>query len=147
LLVASARSTGSVVRFASPQEMHGYWVFFAGVTLASTGSAYYHLAPDDVRLVWDHLPMTIAFPSLVAVVVSEWINVQAGAALIWPLVLLGSASVVYWRWSALAHTDHGLDAVARIAEHLPCYAVESADLRETCSLIGAAFNQGLPGAL
>ena len=27
---------------------------------------------------------------------------RLGSALLWPLVLLGLASVVYWRWSALA---------------------------------------------
>ncbi|MGH7338797.1 MAG: hypothetical protein ACREI7_14545, partial [Myxococcota bacterium] len=62
----------------------------------------YHLAPDDARLVWDRLPMTIAFMSLVAAVVSERIDARWGNVLLWPLVLLGLASVVYWRWSALA---------------------------------------------
>jgi hypothetical protein len=90
------------VRFASPREILPYWVFFAGVALTSAGSAWYHLAPDDARLVWDRLPMTIAFMSLVAAVVSERIDVRIGNLLLWPLVLLGLASVVYWRWSALA---------------------------------------------
>jgi hypothetical protein len=89
-------------RFAAPREFAPYWVFFAGVALTSVGSAWYHLAPDDARLVWDRLPMTIAFMALVAAVVSERISVRAGSALLWPLVLLGLASVVYWRWSALA---------------------------------------------
>jgi len=88
-------------RFASRQEMRPYWVFFLGVALTSAGSAYYHLAPDDARLVWDRLPMTVAFMSLLAAVVSERISVRAGSLLLWPLVLLGLASVVYWRWSAL----------------------------------------------
>ena len=88
-------------RFASRQEMRPYWVFFLGVALTSAGSAYYHLAPDDARLVWDRLPMTIAFMSLVAAVVSERISVRVGSALLWPLVLLGITSVAYWRWSAL----------------------------------------------
>jgi hypothetical protein len=52
--------------------------------------------------VWDRLPMTIAFMSLVSAVVSERISVRIGSALLWPLVLLGLASVAYWRWSALA---------------------------------------------
>lgn len=96
------RASGSSERFAAPREMRPYWVFFAGVALTSAGSAWYHLAPDDARLVWDRLPMTIAFMSLVAAVVSERISVRAGSLLLWPLVLLGLASVVYWRWSALA---------------------------------------------
>jgi hypothetical protein len=88
--------------FASSQELTAYWVFFAGVALTAVGSAYYHLAPDDARLVWDRLPMTIAFMSLVAAVVSERVGVRIGAGLLWPLVLLGLASVVYWRGSAVA---------------------------------------------
>jgi hypothetical protein len=88
--------------FASSQELTAYWVFFAGVALTSVGSAYYHMAPDDARLVWDRLPMTIAFMSLVAAVVSERISVRIGAGLLLPLVLLGLASVVNWRWSALS---------------------------------------------
>jgi hypothetical protein len=96
------RATGSGERFAVPREMRPWWVFFAGVALTSAGSAWYHLAPDDARLVWDRLPMTIAFMSLVAAVVSERISVRFGSALLWPLVLLGLASVAYWRWSALA---------------------------------------------
>jgi hypothetical protein len=95
------RASGSSERFAAPREMRPWWVFFAGVALTSAGSAWYHLAPDDARLVWDRLPMTIAFMSLVAAVVSERISVRAGSLLLWPLVLLGLASVVHWRWSAL----------------------------------------------
>ena len=96
------RASGSSERFAAPREMRPYAVFFAGVALTSAGSAWYHLAPDDARLVWDRLPMTVAFMSLVAAVVQERISVRLGSALLWPLVLLGLASVVYWRWSALA---------------------------------------------
>lgn len=100
------RAPGGTGRFGSPPEMRPWWVFFAGVALTSAGSAYYHLAPDDARLVWDRLPMTIAFMSLVAAVVSERISVRAGNRLLVPLVLLGLASVVYWRWSALAGIEN-----------------------------------------
>jgi len=96
------RARGRSDRFDSTREMLPYWVFFAGVTLTSAGSAWYHLAPDDARLVWDRLPMTIAFMSLVAAVAGERISPRWANVLLWPLVLLGLASVVYWRWSALA---------------------------------------------
>jgi hypothetical protein len=101
-----SRASGTSERFASPAEMRPWWVFFFGVALTGVGSAYYHLAPDDARLVWDRLPMTIAFMSLVAAVVSERISARAGSLLLWPLVLLGIASVVYWRWSALAGMEN-----------------------------------------
>jgi len=96
------RAAGSSERFASSDEMRPYAVFFAGVLLTSAGSVWYHLAPDDARLVWDRLPMTIAFMSLVSAVIAERIDRRLGSALLWPLVFLGLASVVYWRWSALA---------------------------------------------
>jgi hypothetical protein len=96
------RDAGRLGRFRSPREMLPYRVFFAGVVLTSAGSAYYHLLPDDARLVWDRLPMTVAFMSLVAAVTGERISPRAGNLLLVPLVILGLASVAYWRWSALA---------------------------------------------
>jgi len=100
------RAANGTGRFSSPQEMRPYWVFFAGVALTSAGSAYYHLAPDDARLVWDRLPMTVAFMSLLAAMVSERISVRTGNLLLVPLVALGIASVAYWRWSALAGVEN-----------------------------------------
>jgi hypothetical protein len=100
------RIAGGTHRFSSPQEMWPYWLFFAGVALTSVGSAYYHLAPDDARLVWDRLPMTVAFMSLLAAMIAERISVRAGNLLLAPLVILGIASVAYWRWSALAGAEN-----------------------------------------
>jgi hypothetical protein len=100
------RAAGGNERFRSLREMRPYWAFFFGVALTSAGSAWYHLAPDDARLVWDRLPMTIAFMSLLAAVVGERISVRAGSALLAPLVVLGFASVVYWRWSELAGSEN-----------------------------------------
>jgi hypothetical protein len=48
--------------------------------------------------------------------------------------------------NALAHANHGLDAVARIAESVPCFTVSSAGLPATCSLIRAALEQALADA-
>jgi hypothetical protein len=48
--------------------------------------------------------------------------------------------------NALAHADHGLDAAARIAEHVACFSVSSAGLPSTCRLIRAAFEQALADA-
>jgi len=65
-------------------------IFFFGVFCTSLGSAYYHLAPDNSRLFWDRLPMTIAFMSLLAIAINQ-------RKLAVPLVLLGIGSVVWWR--------------------------------------------------
>ena len=83
--------------FALNSERWPYAVFFVGMLLTALGSAYYHLAPDNERLFWDRLPMTIAFMALVAAQVVERIDVRAGLALLLPMLLVGAASVVYWR--------------------------------------------------
>ncbi|HZY89998.1 MAG TPA: hypothetical protein VFE78_34565 [Gemmataceae bacterium] len=77
-------------------ERWPFLVLFAGVLLTGFGSAYYHLAPDNDRLVWDRLPMTVAFMGLFASMIGERIGVRAGAWLLWPLVWLGVASVLAW---------------------------------------------------
>ncbi len=74
-------------------------IFFLGVTLTAFGSAYYHLQPDNATLVWDRLPMTLAFMALVALVVGEYINIDFGRALLWPLLVLGVGSVAWWQYT------------------------------------------------
>lgn len=39
--------------------MLGWAAFFVGITATSFGSAYYHLNPNDARLVWDRLPVCL----------------------------------------------------------------------------------------
>ena len=73
-----------------------YLVFFAAVTLTSVGSAYYHLKPNNERLVWDRLPIAIMFMALFGVIISEYLSRRAGKLLFLPLLLLGAASVIYW---------------------------------------------------
>jgi hypothetical protein len=65
-------------------------VLFFGVFCTALGSAYYHLAPDNARLFWDRLPMTIAFMSLLAIAIKR-------PKLAIPFVLAGIISVVWWR--------------------------------------------------
>ena len=83
--------------FEHGSERWPYAVFFVGMLLTALGSSYYHLAPDNERLFWDRLPMTIAFMALVAAQVVDRIDIRAGLALLLPMLLVGAASVVYWR--------------------------------------------------
>ena len=83
--------------FAANVERVPYAVFFIGVVLTGLGSAYYHLVPDNERLFWDRLPMTIAFMSLVAAQVVDRIDTRQGIGLLLPMLLVGAASVLYWR--------------------------------------------------
>lgn len=73
-----------------------YLVFCVGVLLVALGSSYYHLAPDNSTLIWDRLPMTIAFMSFFVILLSEFVSVQLAKRLFLPLVILGVASVLYW---------------------------------------------------
>jgi hypothetical protein len=86
--------------FADPSERWSWGVVFGGTAATCLGSGFYHLAPDSPRLAWDRLPMAVAFMGIVAAVVSERVSATAGRRMLVPLVLGGSASVWYWRWSA-----------------------------------------------
>ncbi len=90
--VLRGRGTG----FADPRERWAYAAFFLGVAATGAGSAWYHLAPDNARLVWDRLPMTLAFVSLLAAAVAERVDVPLGRRLLGPLLVLGLASVLHW---------------------------------------------------
>jgi hypothetical protein len=99
------RASSGPKRFVRPEEMLPYWAFFCAVALTGLGSAYYHLAPDDARLMWDRLPMATAFMSVLAAVIAERVSVRAGTRLLIPLIALGVASVLYWPASALIGSE------------------------------------------
>jgi hypothetical protein len=73
-----------------------YGIFFTGIALVSFGSGYYHWNPNSNTLVWDRLPMTIAFMALCSIIISEFINDKTGRLLLWPLLIIGVLSVLYW---------------------------------------------------
>lgn len=82
--------------FQQPVERWPYLVFFLGLALTGLGSAYYHLEPDNESLVWDRLPMTVAFAGLVAAQVVDRIGTRTGLMVLPALLAVGVASVVYW---------------------------------------------------
>lgn len=94
-LVFLGSGTG-VNSFLDERERWPYVAVFLGLLLTALGSAYYHLAPDNARLVWDRLPMTIAFMGLVAAMIAERVSVTAGVCLLPVLLLIGGASVAWW---------------------------------------------------
>ncbi|MGE0560125.1 MAG: ceramidase domain-containing protein [Burkholderiales bacterium] len=74
-------------------------VFFAGVALVFFGSAYYHGAPDDGTLVWDRLPMTVAFMGLFAALASEHLGTRLELPLLAAALAVGIFSVFWWQYS------------------------------------------------
>ncbi|KAL5053540.1 hypothetical protein RYX36_034222 [Vicia faba] len=79
-------------------ELWGWKCFYVAVTSVAFGSSYYHLGPNDNGLVWDRLPMTVAFTSLVAILIIERVDAKKGTVLIIPLIMAAMTSSVYWRF-------------------------------------------------
>jgi len=91
-LITGASRRSFVLRI----ERVPYFAFFAGVALTGIGSYRYHLYPSNARLMFDLLPMTCCFMSMVAIVIIERISIEWGFALLAPLLVAGIASVIYW---------------------------------------------------
>jgi hypothetical protein len=83
-------------RFLDSRERWPYVLVFIGLLLTAFGSSYYHLSPNNARLVWDRLPMTIAFMAMVVAIISERIGLKVGLWLLPLLLLVGMASVLQW---------------------------------------------------
>jgi len=93
-----------VVRFSKmpgglPEIHTAYLTFFVGMAGVALGSGYYHLDPSNQTLVWDRLPMTIAFMAFCSVVVGEYLSIKLGPRMLWPLICIGFLSVVYWAYT------------------------------------------------
>ena len=84
-------------KFLDERERWPYLLGFFGLFLTAFGSSYYHLVPENARLVWDRLPMTLVFMPLVAMI-AERISVKAGLWLPPVLTSIGAGSV--WQWNA-----------------------------------------------
>lgn len=76
-----------------------YITFCIGVIAVAFGSGWYHFVPSTPTLVWDRMPMTIAFMALFCTVLGDRVSWRLARALFVPLLILGMASVFYWDWS------------------------------------------------
>jgi len=79
------------------------YVFFIGIFFTGIGSAYYHWNPNNATLVWDRLPMTIAFMGFFSLLVGDSISAKAGKQILLPLILIGLMSIAYWKFSNDLH--------------------------------------------
>jgi hypothetical protein len=87
LLVAAYGALRLRGRFDAAQAM-----FFAALALTAAGSTWYHMAPDNARLVWDRLPIALACAALLAGALPK-------LRLALPLLAAFAALSVWW-WSA-----------------------------------------------
>ncbi len=84
-------------RLAEPRCRSAYITLCGGVLLVSLGSAYYHLSPSTPTLLWDRLPMTVAFMALFSLLLEERVTESRRTLL--PLLAAGLASAAYWYWT------------------------------------------------
>jgi len=83
----------------------GYRLFLIGLFLTAFGSAFYHLAPDNARLIWDRLPIALACAGLIVGVRGDTrpgLNTEIEAI---ALALLAVASVAWWVYTARSGAD------------------------------------------
>lgn len=76
-----------------------YRILFIGIFLTGLGSGYYHWAPNNSTLVWDRIPMTIAFMALFAMIIGEQISEELALTIFGPVIVLGIFSVAYWHFT------------------------------------------------
>lgn len=75
------------------------WCAMVGLVGTALGSAWYHLVPDDARLVWDRLPMTLIFSGVMGAALAQRIGQHAARVALALLTALGAISIVYWHSS------------------------------------------------
>jgi hypothetical protein len=73
-----------------------YRLFLWALLLTAFGSGYYHLAPDNDRLVWDRLPIALACAGLLAAVHAETHPPPRSPLLLPALAVAAVAGVLWW---------------------------------------------------
>jgi hypothetical protein len=84
-------------RTLEPVARGSLLVFFVGLFLTGFGSAYFHWNPTNETLVADRVPMTIAFAGAFGALLAERISARSGLAVLLLALIVGPASVLYWR--------------------------------------------------
>ncbi|KAL5559433.1 hypothetical protein UlMin_035644 [Ulmus minor] len=85
------------VAFSSRGELWGWALFYAGIAGVAFGSAYYHLKPCDDRVMWDSLPMMIAYSSLFSSFVVERVGLKIGWTCLFGLLFAAFLCTAYER--------------------------------------------------
>jgi hypothetical protein len=105
------------MRFSSATEA-GLWCVALGLIATGAGSAWFHLNPNDATLAWDRLAMTLVFAGMLGTAVAQRIGPKVARVSLVVLVLLGIASIAYWRLArdlSIYATFHAGAVVALLA--------------------------------
>ena len=99
----------------TPDERPAVNLLIVGAFLTAAGSAYYHWNPSNATLVWDRLPMMLAIPPILALVLADRVRPAFARRSLWPLVAFGLGSVLWWAASeAMGHEDVRLYLMVRV---------------------------------
>lgn len=85
-----------VPRLAQRESRPACLVLCTAVIGVGFGSAWYHAAPSNASLLWDRLPMTVAFMALFTLLLEERVLKRRHAGLLLLLVALGVGSALSW---------------------------------------------------
>ncbi|CAL9230011.1 unnamed protein product [Arabidopsis halleri] len=88
---------GSFFNISLKGEIWGWTLFYAGIASLAFGSAFYHLKPDDNRIVWDTLPILIAYSSLFSSFLVERAGEIVGLCCLIVLLFISLFSIAYAR--------------------------------------------------
>lgn len=80
-------------RWLAPRVRVAMQAFFIAIALTAAGSWWYHLQPDDARIVWDRLPIALACGALFAAVLEECSSVRPPLGWLPTLLALAAGSV------------------------------------------------------
>ncbi len=72
-------------------------LFFLSVCLVAPGSVFYHYGPNDFAMIWDRLPMTLAFTSLTVAILTDTFHWKYETPLLIALPLVGAYSILHWQ--------------------------------------------------
>jgi uncharacterized membrane protein YGL010W len=89
------------VRARLGRAWSGYALFIAALVMTAAGSSYYHLAPDDARLVWDRIPIALACAGLLSGVYTQTHSPRRALELTAALAVAAIASVLWWSFTAM----------------------------------------------
>ncbi|MFD4838232.1 hypothetical protein ACFWP0_12045 [Achromobacter sp. NPDC058515] len=72
----------------------GYALFFFALVLTAFGSGWYHLLPDNARLIWDRLPIALACAGILSAVWRDTLGDGRWVDWLWAAVAV--VSVIWW---------------------------------------------------
>jgi hypothetical protein len=98
-LVVGVWGLAYCLRHPQRQAPWSWCMVFLGVAGVFFGSAYYHWEPSSRTLVWDRLPMTIAFMALFIALLREHLDMKSEGIGLGIALVAGVATVIYWTYT------------------------------------------------